>query len=222
MITKVVFMGTPEFAVPSLEVVAALEEVEIITVVTQPDRPAGRGRAMRPSAVKVRAEMLGLPVWTPPNLKGEVAQARLRELAPHLFVVVAYGEILRRAVLEIPPLDAVNVHASLLPRHRGASPIAAALLAGDPVTGVTIMQMDEGMDTGPVLAMRGLPILAHDTLGTLSARLAELGAELLAETLPDWIENLIEPQPQQHDAATYTTLLRREAGRLDWTKSAQA
>ncbi|MGH2543210.1 MAG: methionyl-tRNA formyltransferase [Ardenticatenaceae bacterium] len=218
---SVVFMGTPEFAVPSLEVVAALDGMEIGCVVTQPDRPAGRGHRLQPSAVKQRALELGLPVWTPENLKSERDQARLRELAPDVLVVVAYGEILRRAVLDIPRHGALNVHASLLPRHRGAAPIAGALLAGDDVTGVTVMLMDEGMDTGPILATRPLPIRPEHTRATLAEALSQAGAALLAETLPRWLAGEIEPQPQEHDAATYTRLIRKEHGELDWGRPAR-
>lgn len=224
MTTKVVFMGTPTFAVPSLEVLAAgaskLDKVEIISVVTQPDRPSGRGRKLRPSPVKARALELGLPVWTPKSLKKKQAQQHLRDLAPDVMVVVAYGEILRRAVLDIPPHGALNVHGSLLPRHRGAAPIAGALLAGDTQTGVTIMLMDEGMDTGPILTTHTIPISSDDTRGTLFERLSTLGANLLAETLPRWLAGQIEPQAQNHDAATYTRLIEKQDGKLDWNKSA--
>lgn len=219
--TRVVFMGTPAFAVSSLEAVAALPGIEIVSVVSQPDRPVGRGQAVQASAVKARAVALGLPVWTPDSLKGAEAQQTLRDLAPDVLVVVAYGEILRRTVLEIPPHGAINVHASLLPRHRGAAPIAGALLAGDAETGVTIMRMDVGMDTGPMLATRALPIQPHHTGGTLTEELAHLGAELLAETLPRWLAGEIVPQEQDHEAATATRLIRKEDGKLDWQRPAR-
>jgi methionyl-tRNA formyltransferase len=218
--TGAVFMGTPAFAVPSLEAMASLDAIEIACVVTQPDRPAGRGQGLRPSPVKTRALELGLPVWTPDNLRGEESQSRLRELAPELLVVVAYGEILRREVLGIPPHGAINVHASLLPRHRGASPINAALLAGDEETGVTIMLMDEGMDTGPVLATRAIPILPHHTAGTLGEELSHLGARLLAETVPRWLAGELEPRQQPEGGATYTRLIHKVEGELDWTRAA--
>lgn len=218
--TRVVFMGTPAFAVPSLEAVAALPGIEIVSVVTQPDRPVGRGQAVQPSAVKTRAMALGLSVWTPENLKSAEAQQTLRDLAPDVLVVVAYGEILRRTVLEIPPHGAINVHASLLPRHRGAAPIAGALLAGDAETGVTIMRMDVGMDTGPMLATGAIPILPHHTGGTLTEALSHLGAALLAETLPRWLAGELVPQEQNHEAATATKLIRKEDGKLDWQRPA--
>lgn len=220
--SRVVFMGTPAFAVPSLEAVVALPGVEVVTVITQPDRPAGRGRALRPSAVRLRAEALALPVWTPERLRGEEAQARLRALAPDVMVVVAYGEILRPAVLAIPPRGILNVHASLLPRHRGAAPVAAAIREGDEMTGVTIMLMDAGMDTGPILATEATPIGEEETRGTLGARLAQMGADLLARTLPRWIEGRIEPQPQPAEGVTTTRLLKRADGRIDWHRPATA
>lgn len=217
---RTLFLGTPDFAVASLDAVAALSDLDLVHVISQPDRPAGRGKQLRPSPVKARAEALGLPVWTPEKLRGPEALERLRALDPELLVVVAYGEILRPAVLAMPRLGAINVHASLLPRHRGASPIAAALLAGDAETGVTIMQMDEGMDTGPMLTTGAIPIRPEHTLATLSDDLATLGATLLAETLPRYLVGEIVPQPQDHEAATYTRLIRKEDGRLDWTRPA--
>lgn len=213
--TRVIFMGTPDFAVPSLEAVAALPAVDIVAVVTQPDRPAGRGHALLPSAVKQRAQAMGLSVWSPASLRDPAAQAQLRDAAPDLFVVAAYGEILRPALLAIPPRGAINVHGSVLPRHRGASPVAGALLAGDEEAGVTIMLMDEGMDTGPILATRAIPVRPEHTRGTLMAELAVLGAQLLAETLPRWIAGELEPQPQP-EGATVTRLIRKADGALRW------
>lgn len=217
---RLVFMGTPDFAVPSLEALAATGAYDIALVITQPDRPAGRGRAVQPSPVKVTAERLGLPVWTPDSLRGESAQARLREVAPDVQVVVAYGEILRPAILDIPPRGTLNVHASLLPKYRGAAPIAGALLAGERETGVTIMLLDPGMDTGPILSQRAIPIGPEETAGTLHDRLARLGAELLVETLPRWLAGEIEPRPQDHSQATVTRMLSKEHGRLDWNRPA--
>lgn len=221
MTTKAIFMGTPTFAIPSLEALVALDDIEVIMVITQPDKPSGRGGKLRPQAVKVRALELGLPVWTPESLKKRQDRQRLRELAPDVMVVVAYGEILRRAVLKIAPHGAVNIHGSLLPRHRGAAPLAAALLAGDKETGATMMLMDKGMDTGPILATARIPIEPHDTRGTLFEKVSRLGADLLAQTLPAWLAREIEPQPQDHDAATYTRLIEKKDGRLDWNKPAE-
>lgn len=219
---RLVFMGTPEFAVPTLDALVAAGDYEIILVVTQPDRPAGRGRDPRPSPVKQAALGYGLPVWTPENLKGNENQARLRAAAPDVQVVVAYGEILRKAVLDIPPHGTLNVHASLLPRHRGAAPIHGALLAGDEETGVTIMLLDPGMDTGPILTQRSVPIAPSDTTATLHDTLAYLGATLLVETLPKWLSGAITATPQAHDEATVTRMLTKEDGRLDWQEGAAA
>jgi methionyl-tRNA formyltransferase len=219
--TKIVFMGTPQFAVPSLVAVAGLPDVKIIQVITQPDRPAGRGQSLQPSPVKSKALELGLPVWTPENLKKTEDVERLRDLKPDLMVVVAYGEILRQRVLDIPPLGTLNVHASLLPRHRGAAPIVGALLAGDSETGVTIMRLDAGMDTGDMLTTRAIPILPHYTTGTLTPVLAQVGAELLAETLPLWVAGQITPQPQDPSLATATRLIKKEDGTINWNEPAR-
>jgi methionyl-tRNA formyltransferase len=218
--TKIVFMGTPLFAVPSLEAVAALPDVEIIQVITQPDRPAGRGQTLQPSPVKAKALELGLPVWTPENLKKPEDVEKLRQLAPDLMVVVAYGEILRQRVLDIPPLGTLNVHGSLLPRHRGASPIVGALLAGESETGVTIMVLDAGMDTGDMLTRRAIPILPHHTTGTLTPLMAQLGADLLAETIPQWVAGTLTPEPQNHSEATATRLIQKEDGDINWNEPA--
>lgn len=217
--TRIIFMGTPAFAVPSLEALVA-ERYEIAAVITQPDRPAGRGRRLVAPAVKQAALRLGLPVWQPETMRGEQIMDRLREAAPDAIVVAAYGEILRPNVLAIPPRGIVNVHASLLPRHRGASPVAGALLAGDEVTGVSIMLMDEGMDTGPILDMATLPIVPDDNRGTLTDKLAALGAEQLRETLPRWLSEEITPQPQDNSQATYSRLIKKEHGRVNWEEPA--
>ncbi len=216
---RIVFMGTPAFAVPSLESLAA-DGYEIIAVVTQPDRPAGRGRRLVAPAVKQAALPLGLPVWQPETMRGEQIVDRLREAAPDVIVVAAYGEILRPNVLAVPPHGIVNVHASLLPRHRGASPVAGALLAGDDITGVTIMLMDEGMDTGPILSTTTLPIDPDDNRGTLTGKLASLGAQLLRETLPRWLSREIAPQPQDDSQATYSRLIKKAHGRVNWQEPA--
>ena len=221
MTTKVVFMGSPTFAIPCLDALVGLDGIEIVSVVTQPDRPSGRGQKLRPSAVKARAVELGLPVWTPKSLKKKKNQQQLRELAPDVMVVVAYGEILRPSVLDIAPHGALNVHGSLLPRHRGAAPIAGALLAGEKETGVTIMLMDEGMDTGPILATHEVPVAETDTRGTLFETLSTLGAELLIQTLPRWLAGEITPQAQDHEQATYTRLIEKHEGELNWSHSAE-
>ena len=212
-------MGSPDFAVPSLRALVAAGH-ELAAVVTQPDREAGRGRRMLPPAVKVAARELRLPVLQPPSLRRPDAVAALAELKPDVIVVAAFGQILRRTVLEIPGHGVLNVHASLLPRWRGASPVPAAILAGDRQPGVSIMLLDEGLDTGPVLATRATPIDDLDTGGTLTDRLAALGAELLVETLPRWLAGEITPQPQDESLATYARRLEKEAGRIDWARPA--
>lgn len=215
---RVVFMGSPEFALPTLRALAA--HYPVVGVVTQPDRPAGRGKRLTPPPVKVLAQELGLPLMQPRRLRDPEAMARLREWAPDLIVVTAYGQILRPEVLQLPRYGCLNVHASLLPRWRGASPIQHAILAGDAETGVTIMLMDEGLDTGPILRQRATPVGPEETAGQLSARLAEMGADLLIETLPDYLAGALQPQPQDDSRATYAPLLKKEDGRLDFTRPA--
>ena len=216
---RVVFMGTPAFAVPSLR--ALHEAGGVIGVVSAPDRPAGRGRRLARPPVAEYARAQSLPLIQPASPVEPAALQTLREWAPDIIVVAAYGHILRPALLGLPRLGCLNVHASLLPRHRGASPIAAALLAGDRQTGVTIMLLDEGMDTGPVLAQQTLDIADDDTTGTLSDKLAELGAALLVETLPAWERGEIVPRAQDERLATYCKILRKEDGRLDWSLPAR-
>ncbi|MCO6452960.1 MAG: methionyl-tRNA formyltransferase [Caldilineales bacterium] len=218
--TRTVFMGTPDFAVPVLRALLDAPEIEPVGVVTQPDRPAGRGRKVQRSPVKEVAEAAGVPVLQPQRLREADAFAGLAALEPELIVVAAYGQILRPEVLSLPRHGCVNVHASLLPRWRGASPITAAILAGDAQTGVTIMQMDEGMDTGPILAQAAYGILPDDTEGRLSERLARLGAELLIDTLPCYLQGGITPRTQPVEGATVCRLLKKEQARIDWTQSA--
>jgi methionyl-tRNA formyltransferase len=226
---RVLFMGTPQFAVPTLQALAASAApghvwssgLDLIGVVTRPDKPAGRGRALAPSHVKALAQEMGLPVYQPGPLRRPQALTMLHRLAPDLIVVAAFGQILPPEVLELPEHGCLNIHASLLPRHRGASPIAGAILAGDAQTGATIMQMDEGLDTGPVLAQQPTPIGARETAGELSVRLAELGANLLIAVLPRWLAGGIAPAPQDPALATTTRLLRKEDGLLDWARAAE-
>lgn len=217
---RVVFMGTPEFAMPTLQ--RLIDQHQVVGVFTQPDRAAGRGRQVIPSPVKRLALAHNLPVLQPRSLRREPkAIEHLRTLAPDVIVVAAYGLILPQAVLDIPAHGALNVHASLLPKYRGASPIAGAILGGETETGVTIMLMDAGMDTGPILAQAREPIHPDDTTGTLEPRLARLGADLLAETLPRWLKGEITPQPQDNSQATYTRLIAKEDGQIDWTEPAE-
>jgi methionyl-tRNA formyltransferase len=216
---KLVFMGSPQFALPILRLLA--ERWQVVGVVTQPDQPAGRGQVLTPPPVKVLALELGLEVIQPKRLREEPAMAQLRLWQPDLIVVAAFGQILRPAVLELPRLGCINVHASLLPRWRGAAPILAAILHGDDRTGVTIMRMDAGVDTGDILSQEPVPVQPTDTSRSLSVRLAEAGAKLLVDTLPKYISGQIQPQPQDNTLATYAPLLKKEDGNLDFTQPAE-
>ncbi|OBU68002.1 methionyl-tRNA formyltransferase [Stenotrophomonas maltophilia] len=216
---RIVFAGTPEFAVSSLR--AAARHHEVVAVYTQPDRPAGRGRGLAPSPVKLEAVARGIPVFQPESLKDEAAQQQLRDLQPDLMVVVAYGLILPKAVLAIPAHGCWNVHASLLPRWRGAAPIQRAIQAGDETTGVCLMQMEAGLDTGPVLLHQALPIAATDTGGQLHDKLAELGAQVLSDglgLLRAGIKPIARPQPEQ--GVTYAHKLDKAEAKLDWAQDA--
>jgi len=216
---RIVFAGTPEFAVPSLRAAAARGEV--VAVYTQPDRPAGRGRALAASPVKREAVARGIPMFQPQTLRDAAAREQLRALQPDLMVVVAYGLILPRAVLEIPRFGCWNVHASLLPRWRGAAPIQRAIQAGDPETGVCLMQMEVGLDTGPVLLERRTPIGAEETGGQLHDRLAELGAQVLADGLGLLRAGIRPvPRPQPEEGVTYAHKLDKAEARLDWSRPA--
>jgi methionyl-tRNA formyltransferase len=215
---RLVFIGSPDFAVPSL--LALQQTYPVIGVVTQPDRPAGRGRQPRPPPVKSAALEAGLALLQPARLRDTEAVACIREWNPDLIVVAAFGQILRQDLLDLPRFGCLNVHASLLPRWRGAAPIPAAILAGDPETGVTIMKMDSGVDTGPILSQRSTPILADDTSQSLGKRLSLLGAELLLETLPRYLEGTLHPTPQESRHATHAPMLTKEAARLDWNRPA--
>lgn len=218
---RIVFAGTPEFAVSSLR--AAARHHEVVAVYTQPDRPAGRGRGLAPSPVKLEAVARGIPVYQPESLKDEAAQQQLRDLQPDLMVVVAYGLILPKAVLAIPTHGCWNVHASLLPRWRGAAPIQRAIQAGDTKTGVCLMQMEAGLDTGPVLLHQELTIAATDTGGQLHDKLAELGAQVLSDglgLLRAGIKPVARPQPEQ--GVTYAHKLDKAEARLDWALDAGA
>ena len=211
---RVVFFGSPEFAVSSLAAVA--ERHEVVAVVTQPDRPAGRGGKLQPPAVKILASVHGLPVLQPTKLRDGVVARELAKLSPDVFVVVAYGRILPPDLLAVPRLGPWNVHASILPKFRGAAPIQWALIRGESETGVTIMRMEEGLDTGPIAALAREPILATDTAGALSARLAPLGARLLVETLPRIADGTVSLQVQDHAAATLAPPLTKSHGQLDF------
>jgi methionyl-tRNA formyltransferase len=210
---RVVFMGSPDFSIPTLAELARLHEV--IGVVTQPDRPAGRGRQTRVSVVKQFAIAHGLRVMGPESLRAPQAVSQLTGLRPELIVVAAYGQILPQAVLDLPPHGCLNVHASLLPRWRGASPIQAAILNGDSETGVSIMLMDAGLDTGPILGQRATPIGTSETGGSLGLRLARLGADLLIEVLPDHLAGDLASAAQVEARATHAPRLKKASGLID-------
>ena len=212
-------MGTPEFALPALDRLVSGEH-EVLAVYTQPDKPAGRGRSLLSSAVKKAALDYGLPVWQPPSLRPPEEIERLANLRPEMIVVAAFGLLLPQSILDIPPLGCLNIHPSLLPRHRGPSPVAAAILAGDEITGVSIMLLDKGMDTGPLLAQQQVPVSPEDTTGSLTAKLAQLGGQLLMQTLPLWLEGKLTPQPQDSEKATYSKLITKEEGKIDWQRPA--
>ena len=207
-------MGSPDFALSTLQALAGAYDV--VGVVTQPDRASGRGRELKPPPVKVLAQKLNIPIMQPEKLKQPEAMEQLRAWAPDLIVVAAFGQILRKEVLELPRFGCVNVHASLLPRWRGAAPIHAAILAGDEETGVTIMQMDVGLDTGPMLSRRSIRLKPDDTAGSVFQSLSTLGADLLLETLPDYLSGKLQPTPQPEEGATYAPMMKKENGKLDF------
>lgn len=217
---RIVFMGSPDFALPTLE--ALHQHHDVVGVVTQPDRLAGRGRVLRPPAVKEAAQRLGLPLIQPKRLSLEADMQQLADWAPDVIVVAAFGQILKPTVLDLPPHGCINVHASLLPRWRGAAPIHAAILHGDAETGITIMQMDPGLDTGPILSQRAIPIQDDDTGGTLFDKLARLGGDLLIETLPGYMAGRLVPVPQDESQATVAPTLKKEQGELDFSQPAEA
>jgi methionyl-tRNA formyltransferase len=217
---RIVFLGSGAFAVPSLRALAGAGH-EIAAVVTQPDREKGRGRAVQPPPVKPAAEELGLPVLQPPKIRAPEAAFALRARAPELSVVVAYGQILPRAVIDIPRRGTINVHSSLLPRWRGAAPIHWAIVSGDAETGVTTMLIDEGLDTGPTLLARRTPIGPDETTPELEARLAVLGGEVLLETIGGLERGTIVPTPQDHAAATHARMLEKGDARIDWALPAE-
>jgi methionyl-tRNA formyltransferase len=212
---RIAFAGTPHFALPALRVLLASRH-RVVGVLTQPDRPAGRGQQLRASPIKLLAAEHGVTVAQPPTLKTAEGRAELARWAPDLLVVVAYGLILPESVLALPRLGCVNIHGSLLPRWRGAAPIQRAILAGDAETGVTIMQLDAGLDTGPMLLDRHRPIHSHDTAGDLHDALAELGAAALAEALEGILAGTLVARPQPAAGATYAPKLEKAEARLDW------
>jgi methionyl-tRNA formyltransferase len=218
---RLAFMGTPDFAVPALQALYAAGH-DIACVYSQPARPAGRGQKERPSPVQSAAEKLGYPVRTPSSLKDETAQQAFRDLGLDIAVVVAYGLILPQAILDAPRHGCLNIHASLLPRWRGAAPIQRAILAGDTESGVTIMQMDAGLDTGPTLLMEATPITHATTGESLHDALSEMGSRMIVEALERIAAGSLPPIPQPEDGATYAKKLSREEARIDWRDPADA
>jgi methionyl-tRNA formyltransferase len=213
---RIVFMGTAELSCASLETLARDSRFQVVAVVTQPDKPKGRDLRLQPSRVKSLALKLNLPVLQPARARDEGFIAELRVLRPDLIVVVAYGHILPPTILELPRHGCLNVHTSLLPKYRGAAPIQWAIANGDTDTGVTIMKMDAGLDTGPILSQRRTAILPSDDSATLHSRLAQLGAELLMETIPDYVAGKIQPQPQPSDGMSHAPKIKKEDGCVDW------
>lgn len=211
---RVIFMGSPQFAVPPLE--RLLDDYEVVAVYTQPDRPAGRGRGLASSPVKRAALARKLPVVQPLSLKEAGVVEQVAGFAPDVIVVAAFAQILPQPVLAISRLGCLNIHPSLLPRFRGASPVASAILAGDDFSGVSIMVMDAGLDTGPVLARAQIPIFARDTTGSLTAKLSWLGARLLGEVLLCWTRGERTPQPQNEAGASYSAAITKEEAEINW------
>jgi len=217
---RAVFLGSPEFAVPSLRALLEHPEIDVPLVVTQPDRPAGRGRSLTPPAVKVAATELGIPVYQPETLRPVESAEAILEIAPDVLIVVAYGELLRKHVLQLTPHGCLNVHPSLLPAYRGASPIPAAILNGDPTTGVSIMRLVWKLDAGPILAQQQLDVIDGDTSGTLSKRLAQLAAGMLPEVALAWTRGEIPEREQDDNVVTHTREWTTDDARIDWARSA--
>jgi methionyl-tRNA formyltransferase len=213
---RILFMGSPDFALPTLRRLIESEH-EAVGVVTQPDRPAGRRRELRPPPAKELAQARGLPVLQPERVNAPDSLAAINNLEPDAIVIAAYGQILKQPLLDIPRRGCLNVHASLLPKYRGASPVTAAILAGEEETGVTIIEVVLALDAGPIVTQRALPIEPSDTTGTLTEKLAGLGADLLIEVLPAWEQGALTPQPQDEAQASYAPQVRREDAVIDWS-----
>ncbi len=218
MSIKIVFMGSPDFSLSALRLLS--ENYQLVGVVTQPDRASGRGRELKAPPVKTLALELKIPVIQPEKLREPEAMQQLRDWNPDLIVVAAFGQILKKEVLDLPKYGCINIHASLLPRWRGAAPINAAILAGDEETGITIMKMDVGLDTGPMLAIKKIRIRRDDTAGSVFQTLSKLGANLLLETLPDYLSGNLAATPQPEEGSTYAPMLKKQDGLLDFTHTA--
>jgi methionyl-tRNA formyltransferase len=218
---KVVFFGSPSFAVPTLQALARDPSFDVRLVVTQRDRPSGRGKHLKPPGVKIAAQELGLPIWQPTTLRAPEAVDYLEEIAADLYVVVAYGEIFRRDVLSLPPHGILNVHPSLLPRYRGSSPIPAAIRHGEEETGVSIIQMVRKLDAGPIVAQEVVALSGPETAGELSERLAQLAGQMLPDVALNWVAGRIEARPQAEEIVSFTRELRKGDGRINWEQSAE-
>ena len=216
---RIVFMGTPDFSVPSLQMLLSFPDSEVVGVFTQPDRPKGRGNKLMPSPVKVAAQAAGIPVFQPEKIR-KTGVETLRELKPDLCVTAAFGQILSREILDIPSMGNINVHASLLPKHRGSSPIAHAILSGDKTAGVTTMMMDEGIDTGDILMTEETEIGENETCEELTERLSRIGASVLRKTLQALVDGNLQRIPQQHENMTYDPMLNKDMGSIDFSSGA--
>ncbi len=216
---RIVFMGTPSFSLPALQMLH-IAGYEIAGVITQPDRPQGRGQIAAAPAVKILAEKLELPVFQPENIREETSAEIIKSLSPKMIVVAAFGQILPKNILDIPPHGCLNIHPSLLPKYRGAAPINWTLIKGEIKTGVTIMLMDEGMDSGDILTQQETDITVAENFGHLQDRLARLGAQLLLSTIEQFIAGAIEPRPQDKEAVTFAPRLTKETGKINWHESA--
>lgn len=219
---KTLFFGTPAFAVPVLESLITLPNIKIQAVVTQPDKPVGRKQVLTPPAVKKAALQYGLPVWQAEKITTEEFEEQLKQWSPDIIMVAAYGKIIPKNLLSLPKYGWLNVHASHLPKYRGASPIQAAILNGDEETGVTLMKINAGLDTGPIIAQKAINIQPADDWQALHDKLSRLGAKLVTETLPDYLAGKLSAVPQDNSKASTTKIIRKEDGRIDWQKPAEA
>ena len=219
---RIIFMGAAELSCESLEALIRAPDFQVVAVVTQPDQPKGRGLKLQPPRVKEIARRENLPVLQPERARDEAFLRDLRALQPDLIAVTAYGQILPGTILDLPRFGCLNVHTSLLPKYRGAAPIQWAILDGESSTGVTLMKMDEGLDTGGILAQEETPIHPHDNSQTLHDRLGKMGAALLVKTIPDYVAGRLDPQPQPEKGVSHAPKIRKQDGRIDWTQSARA
>lgn len=218
---KIIYMGTPEFAVPAFDTLVQ-NGYKIITAITAPDKPVGRKQILTPPPIKIETEKNNIPVLQPEKIKEQKWTEKIKELNPDLIIVCAYGQIIPKEILDIPKLGSINIHPSLLPKYRGASPIQYAILNNEKETGVTMMLMDEQMDHGPIITNHKIQITKHKiTYKELEKELAELGAKLLIEILPKWISGEIQPQEQNHDEATFAKIIKKEDGKINWNESAE-